>query len=86
MQVIGYAQVYDVHVRALEHPRVVDIRVRDAVPTTVRLNTLLRTANRGDEARLVPCNTSVGAGACLGDEARADDGDIDLSSRHWISV
>ncbi len=86
MQIIRHTQVHHLDVRSLEHAREVDVGIGDAVPLGVRLNTLLRTTDRRDEARLVPCNTSVGAGARLGDEARADDGDIDLSSGHSISV
>ena len=86
VEVVRHAQIHDIDVGPLEHPRVVGVGIGDTVPSAVRLNTLLRTTDRGDQARLIPCNTSVRAGARLGDEARANNRDVDRSSRHSTSV
>ena len=48
MQVIGHAQIYDLEVGSLDYARVVHVGIGDAVPSAVRLNTLLGTADRRD--------------------------------------
>ncbi len=71
---------------SLEHTRMVHVGIRNTLFLTVRFGVLPRAADSGDQSRLVACYTTVSTCPRVGDEARANNGDVDLSARHSNSV